>query len=213
MPPDTPSRPADGRPTRTPPAGAPEPDALIPLRTLDALPTSYRITPIADLIAYHQLGAPLGDYERARLLVGMCMDHRTQLRMPENFAYVLRSGGANFHRHEFKISFAIAVGGVEAIALIGHTDCGMVGLGDRREAFVEGLVARAGWSREEAERHFEQHAPAFEIPDAAGFVRAEAGRLRDRYRGVAVCPLLYRLGDHRLYLIREGPDPDVPGRE
>ncbi len=51
------------------------------------------------------------------------MDHRNRLRIPENFAYIMRSGGADFRGLEFQISFAIGVGGVRVIALIGHDHC------------------------------------------------------------------------------------------
>ena len=37
---------------------------------------------------------------------------------------------------EFKVSYAIAVGGVRAIALMGHTNCGMSNLAGRREMFA-----------------------------------------------------------------------------
>lgn len=180
--------------------------APIPVESAEDIPPCWRGTPVERLLAYHDLGAPFDRYERAELLVGMCMDHRNVLRIPDNFAYVLRAGGANLRRHAFKVSFAIAVGGVRAIALIGHTDCGMVGLSRRREAFVEGLVSGAGWEREAAERHFDRHAPAFEIADAADFVREEAVRLRSLYATIPVCPLLYRVEDHRLYLLAE-PEP------
>lgn len=188
--------------------------SLLPVRSLQDIPPEYRDTPIADLLAYHQLDAPFREYQRAELLVGMCMDHRKSLRLPPNFAYVLRTGGANLRGYEFKVSFAIAVGGARAVALIGHTDCGMVGLEDRRQAFVEGLATRAGWDAEAAARHFDAHAPAFGIPDAAGFVRDEAVRLRERYPDVPICPLLYRVEDGRLYLVSEadpseGHPPDV----
>ncbi len=177
--------------------------SLLPVRTPEDVPPRYRDTPIADLLAYHQLEAPFRMYERAELVIGMCMDHRKSLRLPPNFAYVLRTGGANLRRQEFKVSFAIAVGGARAVALIGHTDCGMVGLGARRETFVEGLADRAGWDREAAARHFDEHAPAFAIPDAAEFVRDEAARLRRRYRDIPICPLMYRVEDGRLYLVSE----------
>lgn len=167
------------------------------------IPAAYRDTPIGDLVRYHNLGAEAPAYERAALLIGMCMDHRKQLRLPENFAYVLRAGGANFRRHEFKLSFAIAVGGVRAIALVGHTDCGMVGLSERREAFIEGLVEGAGWDRETAALHFDDSVGRFAIDDAAGFVISEAQRLRRRYPKVTVAPLLYDVEDGRLYGLEE----------
>lgn len=176
---------------------------LLPVRSRQDVPPAYRETPVADLLAYHQLEAPFREYERAELVIGMCMDHRKSLRLPPNFAYVLRTGGANLRRHEFKVSFAIAVGGARAVALIGHTDCGMVGLGARREAFVEGLADRVGWNREAAARHFDEHAPAFAIPNAAEFVRDEAARLGGRYPGIPICPLMYRVEDGRLYLVSE----------
>lgn len=170
----------------------------------DVLP-AWRGTPIADLLAYHNWEAPLHEYESAPLLVGMCMDHRKMLRLPERFAYVLRAGGANLQRVEFKVSFAIAIGGVRAIALIGHTDCGMVGLPARREAFVEGLVARAGWSAADAVAHFDAYAPLFEVGDAARFVCAEARRLAVRYPRIPVAPLLYDVADHRLDQLTDAP--------
>ncbi|MGH7231962.1 MAG: hypothetical protein ACREJU_11485 [Nitrospiraceae bacterium] len=88
----------------------------------DILP-AFRDTPIADLLAYHNLAEPHGPYEKARLLVGMCMDHRERLRIPENFSYILRAG-ANLLDSEFQVSYAIAIGGISAIALIVHTHCG-----------------------------------------------------------------------------------------
>ena len=172
---------------------------MIPVETPDDILPRYRGTPIGKLLRYHELGEPLGEYTAAELLVGMCMDHRKQLRLPRNYAYVLRAGGANLQRVEFKVSFAVAVGGAKAICLIGHTQCGMVDLPSRREQFVEGLVARAGWSRAEAEAHFDRYAPIFGIHDAAEFVAAEAARLRERYPLVPVGALLYRVEDSRLY--------------
>lgn len=175
----------------------------IPLERDEDIPAAYRDTPIGDLVRYHNLGAEPPVYGRAALLIGMCMDHRKQLRLPENFAYVLRAGGANFRRHEFKLSFAIAVGGVRSIALVGHTDCGMVGLAQRREAFIEGLVEGAGWDREAAAVHFDDSVGRFAIADAAGFVISEAQRLQRRYPKVTVAPLLYDVDDARLYGLDE----------
>ncbi len=61
------------------------------------------------------------------------MDNRKQLNIPNNFAYILRTGGGNLRYSEFKISYAIAVGGVKALALIGHNRCGMVNLMNKRK--------------------------------------------------------------------------------
>jgi len=53
----------------------------------------YRETPIGFLLAYHNLGKPFEGYSSAQLLIGMCMDNRKHLHIPDNFAYIIRSGG------------------------------------------------------------------------------------------------------------------------
>ncbi len=176
---------------------------LLPVEALEDILPAFRNTPVGDLLAYHNLGVPHRTYARAELLIGMCMDHRKVLRIPDNFAYILRSGGANLRRIEFKVSYAIAVGGVRAICLMGHDRCGMVGLASRREEFVAGLVDHGGWSPDEAARHFDQYAPMFEIVDPIEFVRSEAKRLRERYPRVTVAPLMYDLASGLLHHVRE----------
>ena len=166
-----------------------------------ALP--YRDTPVGRLLEYHNLQRPLEAYDQAQLLIGMCMDHRKHLRIPDNFAYILRAGGANLRYSEFKVSYAVAVGGVRAIALMGHNSCGMVNLDSKRDAFINGLVRNAGWDSEFAEQHFMHFAPMFEIGNEVDFVLSEAKRLRLRYPKILVAPLIYRIEDNRLYQLRE----------
>ena len=134
---------------------------------------------MGDLLRYHNLGRPRGPSARAELLIGMCMDHRTMLRLPDRFAFVLRSAGANLRWSEFMVSYAVAVGGVRAICLVGHDDCGMVNVAVRRDLFVSGLVCNAGWCAQAATEHFDELASLHEIGDAVEFVRAEAHRLRE----------------------------------
>jgi carbonic anhydrase len=167
------------------------------------IPERWRATPIGALLRYHQLGAPLpGRAARPELLIGMCMDSRKHLRIPDNFAFILRTGGANLRLAEFRVSYAIAVGGARAIALMGHTNCGMSGLAARRGAFIDGLVD-AGWTRSAAEEHFDRHAPEHEIGPEGDFIRSEARRLRALYPKIAVAPLLYRIEDDSIALLRE----------
>ena len=176
---------------------------FIEIRAEADIPERWRATPVGALLRYHNLGAPLpGRAERPELLIGMCMDSRKHLRIPDNFAFILRTGGANLRLAEFRVSYAISVGGVRAIALIGHTNCGMSGLSARRGAFVDGLVD-AGWTRAAAEEHFDRHAPQHEIGPEDEFVLAEARRLRALYPKVAVAPLLYRVEDNSVALLRE----------
>ena len=99
--------------------------------------SDYSGTPIEKLFEYHNLNKEFTSYDKAELLVGMCMDNRKQLHIPNNFAFILRSGGANFRNNEFKVSYAIAIGGIKAFALIGHNKCGMVNLIARKENFID----------------------------------------------------------------------------
>ncbi len=168
----------------------------------DILP-AYRNTPIADLLQYHNLDREFETYQNAQLLVGMCMDNRKHLHMPDNFAFIIRTGGANLRYSEFKVSFAISVGGIKHIALIGHTNCGMVNLISRKEQFIKGLVETAGWDRDQAEDHFLHFAPMFEIGSAPEFILSETKRLRLRYPKIMIAPMLYKVEDNRLYFIKE----------
>jgi carbonic anhydrase len=176
---------------------------LISVSSIEDTPREIRDTPIGLLLEYHNLNREFNDYSQAHLLIGMCMDNRKRLRIPDNFAYIIRTGGANLRYSDFKVSYAIAVGGVNAIALIGHTNCGMVNLKSKQEKFVRGLMERAGWEQDRAEEHFLQFADQFEIGNEIKFVLSEAKRLRLSYPGVQVFPMLYRVEDNLLYLIRK----------
>ena len=178
---------------------------LIPVITKNDIPIEFQNTPIAKLLEYHNINRPFEDYQKAELLVGMCMDHRKHLHMPDNFAYIIRSGGANLRYSEFKVSYAIAVGQVAHIALIGHDNCGMVNLVARRNEFIKGLVDTAGWDIERAAEHFMHYAPMFEIGNEIDFILSETLRLRQRYPKVQVAPMIYLVGDNKLYLIDEKP--------
>ena len=168
----------------------------------DILP-EYQQTPVGLLLEYHNLNRPYETFDKAQLLIGMCMDNRKHLHMPDNFAFIIRSGGANLRYSEFKVSFAIGVGQVRHIALIGHNNCGMVNLISRQKEFIDGLVNLAGWERDRAEDHFDHFAPMFEIGSAIDFILSETKRLRLRYPKIQIAPLFYLVEDNKLYLINE----------
>jgi len=176
---------------------------LITVETLEDIPLEYRKSPVGLLLEYHNLNRALDKFTKAQLLIGMCMDNRKRLRLPDNFAYIIRTGGANLQHSEFKVSFTIAIGGIKSIALIGHNQCGMVNLFQRQESFVRGLVENAGWKREAAEEHFKRFAPIFEIGNEIDFVLSEAKRFRVRFPKIQVAPLLYMVEDNQLYFIQE----------
>ncbi len=165
------------------------------------IPTEYSGTPVGDLIRYQNLGAEFKSYDSARLLIGMCMDNRKLLRIPENFAYIIRTGGANLRYSEFKVSYAIAIGNVRHIALIAHDNCGMVNLVSKKDRFIEGLCKNADWDRQRAEEHFMNYAPMFEIDNEIEFAANEAKRLARKYPGIMIAPLFYTIGDNKLSVI------------
>ncbi len=176
---------------------------IVPAATAGEILPEYAGTPIEALLRFHNLGEPLPPtYGNPDLLVGMCMDNRKDLTIPNEFAYVLRAAGANLRDSSFEISYAVAVGGVSTIALLGHTDCGMVQVTKKRDAFVQGLVERAGWNPMAAGRHFDRFAHRYEIGDPVEFTVAEARRLRRIYPRLLVAPLLYTVDDDRLAQIR-----------
>lgn len=163
----------------------------------------YRNTPIGLLLEYHNLQRRFDMSISGQLLIAMCMDNQRHLRIPDGFAYNVLAGSGDVRLSEFEISYAIAVDGVRAIALIGHNNCGMVNLIARKEEFVRGLVEAAGWEPQAAEEHFHHFAPMFEIGNEVDFIVSEAKRLRLRYPRILVAPLLYRTEDNRLYCIQE----------
>lgn len=163
----------------------------------------YKNTPIEKLFGYHNFGQPFDKYTKAEMLVGMCMDNRKQLRIPNNFAYILRSGGGNMRSSEFKISYAIALGGVKTVAVIAHNHCGMVNLISKRDEFVKGMVENAGWKEKHAEEHFMSFAPIFEIENEVEFLKSEVRRMRERYPKILFAPLYYNVDDNLLYLLND----------
>ena len=176
---------------------------LITITKKEDIITEYRQTPIELLLEYHNLNRPYDNYNDAQLLIGMCMDNRKHLHIPDNFSYIIRTGGANLRYSEFKLSYAIAIGGIENIVLIGHNNCAMSNLSTRKEQFIKGLVDKAGWEQEAAANQFLHFAPMFEIGDEIDFILSETQRIRLRYPKIRVAPLFYKVEDNRLYLIKE----------
>ncbi|AJD31044.1 MULTISPECIES: carbonic anhydrase [Clostridium] len=178
-------------------------DKLIKIENIEDILPIYKNTAIEKLLKYHNLDYKFEEYDKAELLVGMCMDNRKQLNIPNNFAYILRTGGGNLRYSEFKISYAIAVGGVKTLALIGHNHCGMVNLMNKKEKFIQGLVDNAGWNMQQAEEHFMSFAPMFEIENEISFLLSETKRLREKYPKISIAPLFYNVDDNLLYLVKE----------
>jgi len=176
---------------------------LLSIQSVDDILPEYRQTPIGLLLEFHNLNRPVDTYDKAQLLIGMCMDNRKHLHIPDNFAFIIRAGGANLRYSEFKVSYAIAVGQIRHIVLIGHDNCGMVNLISRKDEFIKGLVETAGWQQERAKEHFLHFAPMFEIGSETDFILGETKRLRNLYPKIIIAPMFYKVDDNKLYFIKE----------
>ena len=178
--------------------------SLVPVNTMSDILPVYRGTPVEWLLRYQNLGEPLPPRNgKAEMLVGMCMDHRKELRLPKEFAYVIRAAGGNLRGSEFEVSYAVGVARVPTIVLIAHTDCGMVDVTAKREVFIRGLVEWGGCDEETASRLFANHAAEYEIGDPVQFVVSEAARIQSYYPKLMVASLLYAVEDDRLAQITE----------
>ena len=176
---------------------------LISIKAFNDIPGPLQNTVIGRLLAYHNVGHAFAHYERPELLIVMCMDYRESLRLPENFAYVIRVAGARVRQPDFGISYAIGVGGVTSIAVITHSDCGMVNVASKEEQFVHGLVERAGWESDTAQSHFASSAPVHEIGSETTSAVVGARRLGETYKKITAIPLVYRVEDKLLYLPKQ----------
>ncbi|MDD3225061.1 MAG: carbonic anhydrase [Clostridium sp.] len=177
-------------------------DKLIKVRNKSDITENYKNTPIGKLLEYHNLNKASEKVENAELLIGTCMDNRIKINVPQNFAYVIRTGGGNLHNSDFYVSYALS-SGVKAIAIIVHNDCGMVNLASRKEKILSGIVEATGWRMDQAENYFNSFAPMCEIVNEIDFARIEVDRLRKLYPNVLVAPLFYNVTDDLLYIIQE----------
>ena len=174
---------------------------LIAILKEEDIPKNISNTPIEDLLKYNNLNFNFKEYQKAELAIVMCMDNRKQLNIPNRFAYILRTAGARITGSEFKLSFVIGFGDVKHVALIGHTNCGMVNLTSKKDKIIQGLIENAGWSKEQSENHFSSFAPFFEIENEVDFVVSESKRLKEKYPKIMFVPMIFKVEDNYLYLI------------
>jgi len=161
---------------------------------------TYRSTAVGDLLRCHNLGGTHGVYSAPQLLIATCMDFRIQLRIPTRFAFVLRTAGANVDRLQFDAAFAIGVAKVGAIAVIGHHECAMGDVTNRRDDFVNGLESH-GWKRDRAEALFDANAPRIGFNCLEQRVVDQADHFREHFPDLLVAPLVYSVEDHKLYQV------------
>jgi carbonic anhydrase len=178
-------------------------EPLVEISKREDIFPEYRDTPVGLFLEYHNLGKEFAKHDQPDLLTGMCMDSRIKLNIPDRFSYIIRTGGANLRDVEFNVSYAVAVGGIKYIIVLGHTNCAMINLMSKKDQFVRGLVDTGGWERYLAEEHFLYSEPIYEIKNEIDFVLKETKRLRLKYRKVEVVPMIYRVKTHHVYLIKE----------
>jgi carbonic anhydrase len=178
---------------------------LVPVRNETDILPAYRGTPVADLLRFQNLGADqaggAAKYARPAMLIATCLEQAAALRVPEGFAISLHTAAASLKRDPFKVSWAIGVAGVSAIAIVGHDDCRLVELRNHREQFVVQMIEAAGWERPAAEQHFDHWSDLFGVDNPVEFAAAEAARLQSRYPKILVAPLLYQSGTGTLQQI------------
>ncbi|MFC2138139.1 carbonic anhydrase [Bacteroidota bacterium] len=177
-------------------------ERTIPVSAIDDIQKKYRHTPIEELLAYQNLNRVFDNYKNAKLLIGTCMDNRISLQIPKNFAFVIRTAGVNLQNLDFNISYAISVGKLKYIAIIGHDNCGMVDLPARKDVIINGLIENAGWNRSDATDHYNNYSSQFEIYNEIDFVIKESKRLQQKFPKILVAPLMFALNDNKLYQIK-----------
>jgi len=175
---------------------------LLSILKKDDIPECYRHTPIEKLLLYHNLNYPFDSYNNAEMLILMCIDNRIMLRLPDNFSYVVRNSGAKMENVVFPLSFAVTLGGIKTIAVIGHSGCRMKDLKMHKLEFVKGLSGQ-GWETDRAENFFLKSSPVFEMGNIIDSIITETMRLRSCYLNVLVAPLYYYVEDKKLYFIKE----------
>lgn len=173
------------------------------LQSVSDIPSQYLNTPVEKLIRYHNWQESYATYDYPEILVAKCMDYRVQLSLPSRFAYKLRTGGCNLCHNDFQVAYAVAVGGVKAIALISHTDCGMVALEEKRQTFIEGFTGISDWHPGEAAAFFDKHATENALCRESDIIFEEATRYRSWFPRLAIATFLYRVEDGLLYLLEE----------
>ena len=176
---------------------------LLPVHGENDLLPGLLDTPVADLLRFHNLVAPLRSAGRPRLAIATCIDPRVVLRLPRGFAFVIRTPGIDVESQEFALAYAAGVGAVGAFCVIGHDECSLADLPTQRHAFVNGLALKAGWSEAEAGACYDRSHERFTVGEPIENVRMKTAWLRQRFPRMRVAPLFYAVREGRLLQVRE----------
>ncbi len=144
------------------------------------------------LLGSHNLEKDYEPFTLPKLAIVTCMDFRIQLRLPRNFAFVLRTGGANIRPIETYLAFSVARTGIHAIAIIGHTDCAM----EKPDPYVVDELP----TDNETKIFYRSQIASLAIRDAREYTLAQAKMLEERL-GLPGLPLIYDVETHKLELL------------
>jgi len=184
----------------------PDMDRLVAITKESEIPDAFKNTPIEVLLKSNNLGKiDIAPSETPELLIGMCIDYRKSLYLPRDWAYVIRREGANMLGAEFALALGTSMG-IKYMALIGHDRCAMSRPQNNRDNFIRCLTEEHGWNSDLATRFFEDHIRSHEIGNEISFMIEESNRLQRTFKGLTIVPMLYRLDDNKLYLLKEWLD-------
>ncbi len=176
-------------------------ERLLPVRTVSDIPPHLQRTPVEDLLRSQNMYDIGYDISPApNLIICMCIDHRKQLHLPKNGAYIIRSPGANMKGQEYSIALALGAG-INYMALIVHNKCLMSNPFEQKEPLQKALQTKHGWNDQQLADAF-GHFASRQIGDPISFALSERDRLQDLFKGLKVIPLLYDVYSDRLYVIK-----------
>lgn len=185
------------------PANHSEMNKLVSISEESDIPQMFRNTPIETLLKSNNMGKiEVTPNETPELIIGMCIDYRKSLYLPRDWAYVIRREGANMLGAEFALALGMSMG-ANYMALIAHDNCAMAKPQNNRERFIKCLTEEHGWTSDLATRFFEDHIRSREIGNEISFILEETNRLQHTFKGMTIVPMLYRLEDSKLYLIKD----------
>jgi carbonic anhydrase len=168
------------------------------IESADDIPQRWQGTPIASFIAAHNFDMPVEPSGKPELLIATCIEFRFTPKIPSMYAYVIRRASGRLIGSEFAMVYTMSQG-VKHVVLIGHDDCGMTKVSQKRAAMIETLKEQ-GWSEQRAEEYVAAEAGRYAIEDEVDSLESEFYRLLELFPNIEIAPLFVSLNSHRMYL-------------
>ncbi|HEY9732173.1 MAG TPA: hypothetical protein V6C89_09680 [Drouetiella sp.] len=168
------------------------------IENVEDIPQRWQDTPIAALIGAHNFGKPIEPAGKPELLIATCIEFRFTPNIPSMYAYVIRRASGRLIGSEFAMVYTMSQG-VKHIVLIGHDDCGMTKVSQKKAAMIQTLQEQ-GWTAQRAEEYVTNEAGRYAIDDEVDSLESEFYRLREMFPNIEIAPLFVSLNSHKLYL-------------